>query len=218
MVKGPTDSDFREICRIINIPNSASAGQGLSANKTSCSFTPTASGNYQWFLRAGYSTTTGGGLFYNYTDSEKRSFSLAFPSPTPTLPTCDQKCKEVYSGVGGGCKSSLTPCSSMGCGGTTTYPGQCYLRDIKGTIPNGEISGCSSPNTCYCFICTNRNCGGLGCDTNCSCNPSSTNLPTIPVGVPTSSVGPPGVVFGTESNLPWYQSLFNFWKGIFNLN
>lgn len=101
LVKGPADGDFREVCSLREIPNPPGVGQGLPAEKTSCLFTPLAGGNYQWFVRAGYSTATQGGIYVNQTDSPISSFTFSMPPPSPApdaFPTVTQALRIEGSG------------------------------------------------------------------------------------------------------------------------
>ena len=103
------------------------------------------------------------------------AFTTSALQPTPTLPTCDQKCKTTYNGVGGSCKGPgfTFGCSTMRCGGNTLDPQYCVLRNKRGEFSSSETS-CSTGTTCYCFTCTEKNCGTLGCDSNCNCNQATT--------------------------------------------
>ncbi|MDP2874298.1 MAG: hypothetical protein Q8N84_03330, partial [bacterium] len=148
LAKGPNDGDFREVCSLSTIPNPSNAGGSISADKTSCSFTPTVSGDYQWFVRAGYSTGTQGGIYVNQTDSAISSFTFSLPAPSFQQPTCSVLSISPATGTKETEFTANVTCSS----GTSPFARLYLMARKQGTTEGVRLTPdnglCSGETTC----------------------------------------------------------------------
>jgi hypothetical protein len=80
MIKKTSDLEWVEVCKVKDIPD-GDLSEGDP--KTSCDFTPTSAGQYEWKFRAGYDIPTAGGVYNNFLDSSTRALIVQAPPPAP---------------------------------------------------------------------------------------------------------------------------------------
>lgn len=108
-VKAPNDADFRQVCHISDIPN-PTTNDGQGTDKTSCSFSPTVTGNYQWYVIAGYKVVTSGGVDIQQSDVIIHNFNLI------NMGACDESCGYCgWKDPAGSCHQSAMPDNSWCC-------------------------------------------------------------------------------------------------------
>lgn len=90
--KHSSETNYHQVCHLTNIPNTSTSlgwGGSLPNDKSSCNFIPDKQGSYQWYVRAGYSVNTAGGVSVMGSDSEISSFTISASAvtltPVPTI-------------------------------------------------------------------------------------------------------------------------------------